>query len=176
LAWWCGAGALAESPEPILEAFGKKINRYRPSSSCGKFQRQWDAVQPTTNGSNRAGAGGVESELATVGTHPVDKEPDGLGETYRVEICAVRGNRERAHVIDMLACDADRFSACCQDVEVGAMVEESIDQLGYRLDDVFAVIEHEQEAFELQMLDDYSDWIFRMTTRLSEREENVLSQ
>jgi hypothetical protein len=136
-----GAGeqleALAEPPHDL-------VGRHRPDAGGGELDGERDAVEVTTDRHDvgDVGVGHLEGVVGETGA--VDEEPDRVvghgGTGFDVGL----GQRQRRDPVDELAGDAEALAAGREHVEVGTPGEQVAAESGDGVDDLFAVVEHDQ--------------------------------
>lgn len=118
-----------EQPEPVVEPLGELPGRQRAHARGGQLQREGDAVQPRADlhhvGIGLAARAGAERGAG-------GEQLDG-----RLQV-------ERRHGVHGLALDAQRLLAGGQHAQLRRGPQQPPGQLGDLLDDVLAVVQHEQ--------------------------------
>ena len=145
-----GAAAAGQQPEPVVEAVGDLRRGHRAQAGGGQLDGQRHAVQAAADRQRRVGVGGHAETRANGGAafvqqahRRVAERPVVVGAGRRL----VRRDGERRHLAERLAGDAERFAAGGQHPHAGALGEHPVDDGGARVDEVLAVVQHDQRAF-----------------------------
>ena len=151
LAWWGLARAAAEKAqalaEPVVQALQAQVRHARG----GQFDGQRHAVELTADGHHGGDVAFVEHEALVGGPGAVFKQPHGAGRAGFGQGLAGR-QRQRADPVDLLGRQAQRLLAGGQHLQARRLREQRGGQLGHRVDEVFAVVQHQQHLHRLQGL------------------------
>jgi len=107
-----------------------------------------------TRGGEQRRRGLVDVDLGPGGPGPLDQQPDGAGPPDGLDVALlVRAGRvERTDGADHLALDGEALPARRQHDGVGGGAQQLVHQAGDGVDDVLAVVEHQQRAPARQRL------------------------
>ena len=126
------AAATREQPEAIIERVDDRRQAQRRDPRRRQLDRERQPVEPFTDVAGERSLRTIQRRTACLGARLEELE----GVTVGVE------RSDRHHV---LALDAERFAARRDDVEIAARLGQLLGRLGRGLDDVFAVVEHEDD-------------------------------
>ncbi len=134
----CGARAAGEQAA-VVEPRGDLGDAHRPRARGGQLDAERQAVHPTADLGDRGPVG-------------VDVRPGGPRAQHEQR----RGVRERQrrHRPHLLAVDAERLPARGEHDDAGALRDEALRQPRGGVQDVLAVVEHEQQPAADEVLDD----------------------
>jgi hypothetical protein len=146
--------AAAEQTEDVVQAPRDLLGGYHPDAGGGQLDRQRDAVEPAADLRDRGAVRLAEAEGGEHGARAVDEELHRLagGQPLRGELLRVVGERERGHQPGRLARNAERLAAARQQREARAAPQQRIGERGAGVDQVLAVVEHEQKRARLEVL------------------------
>ena len=108
-------------------------HRQRPHPRGRQLDRQRHPIQAPTNLTHRRSVVGFDGEIGSSTAGPVDKQLDRLV-----------GQRQRRHPPAHFTRDADRLTTRGQHGEPRRGTQQRDDQLGARVQQVFAVVQHHQ--------------------------------
>jgi len=150
-----GAAAAREQPEAILESSPDLLDAEDPQAGRRQLERQRDAVESGADLRDRRGVLRRDPEVGLRGRRPLDEQSDGLAPGQRLGRLGRRrvtgaGQRQRRHAEGRLAGDPQQFAAGGQHPHAGAATEEGVREAGGGLDQVLAVVQHEQQALGLE--------------------------
>jgi hypothetical protein len=97
---------------------------------------------------------GLEREVAEHGGRAVTEEDHRVGAGDRVGRVVARRDGQRAGAEDPLAWDPQRLAACREQAQLRAGAQEVLGKPGTGVDEVFAIVEHEQQLRLSQALQD----------------------
>ena len=118
-----------------------------------KFDRQGQAVEATGELRHRRGVLGTEPELWLNLGGTLDKEPDSLSVTALDRL--FRWKTQGWDRIDDLAGNSEKLTAGGQDPELGTPRQHGLRQGGSGLENMFTVVEHQEEFFVDQVVAQY---------------------
>lgn len=138
------ATASRQQLEVVVDADRDLAERERPDARGREFDRERQAVGCRANALDVADRLVGDGEVGSSRYPAVREQPD-----RRVAQClfgwgAWRGNGQPGHGRDQLAGDAERFAAGGEHAQARAGGEQFRGELGDGVDDVLAVVEHEQ--------------------------------
>ena len=130
-----------EQAESVFEPLGDLLRREVGDARRRELDRQWNAVEPAADLDDRGAAlrGQLEAGLHRLCAH--HEEPHGF---RRLGPGRIVGDGKRRHLDDLLPLDVERLPARREDRDVGSRGEDSIDQAGYRVQKVLAVVDDQQ--------------------------------
>lgn len=123
-----GPAAAGQQPEPVVEAVRELLGGHRAEPDGGQLDRERHPVERGADAGQRP----VVGEVLVPRRRPVAQQLDGLGA------------RERLDRPQRLAGDSQRFPARREDPQSAALAEQAVRESGRGLDDVLAVVEHQQ--------------------------------
>ena len=150
------AGAAGQEPEAVLQAQELSSGSTRTRAG-GQLDGQRDAVEPVADLGHRRGALGGHSEGGLHRHRPVDEQPHRLGLRQRrdgsrplglLEI----GEGEGGHAPGGLPGDPEGLPAGGQDGDARTAPEQGVDEAGAGVEQVLAVVQHQQQPLGLQGL------------------------
>lgn len=135
-----------EKPEPIVEPRRDVLRRHRAHARRRELDRERQPVQAPAD--LRDGGGIVRGEIE-VGTHrarPLDEQPHRFHPRHLFDPSIVGfGNAERSQTPANLTGDIERLATRREHLHIRAGREEPVDDLRARVDQVLAVVEHDEE-------------------------------
>ena len=148
-----------EHSESLVEAvrdFGDP-DRTRPCR--GQFNRQWDSVEALTDLDDQRPNFLVQDEGGVGGRGSSDEERDRgdlghFGERHVGREQVLGSGRQRVHRPESLAGHGQRFPAGGHDGNGGRLTQDPRHQLGHGLDQVLAIVKHQQAVPGAQQIDD----------------------
>jgi len=151
LAGWCAPVPAGQYPESVVDPGQQTADSQRADPGGGQLQCQRDAVEPMAQLGDLPGVRLVEREPGRGGSRPGDEEPDRarLGEQHRVADLGIRQGQWR-YGADLLAGDAQRLLTAGQQADARRVSQDPVGQLGDGFDDVFAVVQEQQELATAQ--------------------------
>jgi hypothetical protein len=155
-----GAAPLGQEAEAVVQASGDLLRGQSGHPRGGQLDRERYAVEPPADLDDARGVPLGQVEAGQRAPRPLDEQPRGLGALRvrpRVHAVGARAARlrhaQRRHPPPRLAGNAEGLAAGCQDPEAGAAPEKRVRERGARVDEVLAVVEHEQEPPRPQVVD-----------------------
>ena len=141
-----GAVGTGEQLEALAESSDDLVGRHRPEAGGGELDGERDPVEVATDRHHVTDV--VDGQLEGVVGEPgaVDEEPDRVEGDGGTGVDVGVGQRERRDPVDDFAGDTEALAAGGEHVEVRAPGEQVAAQRGDRFDDLFAVVEHEQDT------------------------------
>jgi hypothetical protein len=140
------AAAGRQQREAIMQARGYPFNAENRGASRRELDGERYAVEVPADRGNRREVFGVRREAGVQGFCSRDEQ---LHRTVLHDVVRCRlpgsGHLERRNAIDGLAVDPQDFAAGCHNRGARAQTREGLGQVRHRVDDVFAIIEHEHE-------------------------------
>ena len=146
-----GAAAPGEEAEAVVEPGPDLVDREHGDARRGELDRQRDAVEAAADLGDGGAVARVEREPRLDQPSPVDEDPHRFRVADRRELVR-RRQRQRAHRIDLLAGDAERLAAGRDQVQCRARREHRLDDGDHGVDDVLAVVEHDQQPARRHVL------------------------
>ena len=140
-----GAIGTGEQLEPLPETLDDLAGRHRPETGRSELDGERDAVEVATDRHDVGDVvgGDLEGQVGEAGSF--GEQPDGVvghgGGGFDVGV----GHRERRHPVHHFAGDAEALAAGGEHGELRASREEFAAESGDGVDDLFAVVEHEQD-------------------------------
>ena len=123
------AVAAAQQREPVRQPPVDLLERHRPHPGRGELDRQRQAVKAGDDaGDERLG----EPDARPGGHRPLLEQPGGVAGV------------QLAEQVDALGGDRERRPAGDEHAQVGRRGDQERDQAGHRLDQVLAVVQHQQ--------------------------------
>ncbi len=143
-----GPVAACQQTEAVRQALGDLLHRKRAQARRGELDRQRNAVQAPTDFGHGRGIPVGDAKGRLRRDRALDEQVhrfelhQGLGG----DCPAVIGDRERRHRIVRLARDVQRLAAGRQDLQTRARLQHLLRELGAGVDQVFAIVEDEQQS------------------------------
>ena len=134
-------GPSARRLKPVVQTVGDLLDRQHSGLRGRQLDGQRHAVEP------RADGGDGRRRLGGQREPRVDRRRS-VGE----EACRLRGQVKGRHGRGDLTGNAERLPAGGEDVQVGAGVQEVLDEDGARIDQMLTVVEHEQQSSRRQVV------------------------
>ncbi len=131
----CGPRSPGQQPETVVQPGGDFGRREHAQPRGGQFDRQRDPVQPAAYLADRGSVVRGDREIRHGAARPVGEQLDRLASV-----------RQRRHPPGRLAVRADRLPARRHDDQPGAGPQELLGQHGARIEEMLAVIQHQQRA------------------------------
>ncbi|OLT06129.1 hypothetical protein BJF90_18340 [Pseudonocardia sp. CNS-004] len=143
----------AQQREPRVEAGGHLGRAHHPQLGGGQLDRERQPVQATADLDDGRGVRPVEREAGGCGGGPVEQQVHRRhpGDGVRVGRRGWR-DREGSERAQVLPGDAEGLAARRQHGHARAAAADRLDRLGRGLDEVFAVVEHQQQPLGAQEL------------------------
>ena len=150
-----GPPRAGQDAEALGQPFGELLRAHRPHRRRRQLEGEGHAVESDADLGDRLAGVVVEHEVRLGGLGPLGEQADGGDLPERVEpFLAARRHRERRHRPHDLTGDAEGLTAGGQHVHARAPPQQQLDELAGRVQDVFAVVEHQQEVLRRQQLGD----------------------
>ena len=150
--FYCGAPPAGEEAEPLVEERGDLGRTHRRDSRRGQLDREGDAIEPLADLGDRAGVRRVDRELGNGSLRAFREQPDGRTRGHIVDGRGL-GHAERAKRPDLLSLDGETLAACCEDADAAARVQHGFGQQPGVVEQVLAVVEHQQQFLGAEELD-----------------------
>ena len=150
-----GARAAGEQAEAVAEAVGDLLGRQHRDAGGRQLDRERYPVEPMADLRDRGRVLGGEREAGLDPAGALDEQAHGrVGEHFgrRLRAVGVRGGQRR-HTPGALAGDAEQLAAARQDVHLRAAAHQSIGDPRRCLDQVLAVVEHDEGAPLAEVVD-----------------------
>ena len=154
LPWQRCPAAPGEQPETVVQAFQDLVRSHQPRPGRCQFDGQRHAIQPVAHLSHGRGVLVRERERRLCHERPVDEQPDRLvplDSVWSGHPVGIGGG-ERWDEPRGLAGDVQGLPAGRQDAKPRRSTQQGLRQVGHVVDDVFAVVEHEQELLVLKVI------------------------
>jgi hypothetical protein len=139
-----GATAACQQPEPVRQACGDLVDGERAQPGSRQLDRERLTVQTHADLADAGEGVVVQHERPVDGLRPQDEQTNraaGRGDLDRVVL--VR-HGQGAQLVGALADDAQRLTARRDDAEPRSVGEQVVDESRHAVDEVLAVVEHEQ--------------------------------
>jgi hypothetical protein len=139
--------AAGEQAEAIVQPRREAFHPERGGAGRGQLDGEGDAVEPPTDRARNDGAAGVQEEPLVhrlgAGHEQLDR---GSVQQIAVLLDSLGRHLEGEHTVDVFSGRAQWLAAGRQHADVGIGPHERHRHAGRRLDQMLAVVEHEQEA------------------------------
>ena len=129
--------------EPVGEAVGDVLERQHLHAGRGQLEGQGDAVELAADQGHQGGVVGVQLERGKDGAGALEEQPDCGGLADRREIRVVAGDGQRVDRDLNLAGERERLTACRENRDLRATLQDPFQDGRCGVDDVFAVVHHE---------------------------------
>ena len=140
------ARAASQQGETLVEPGVQLGHRHDSQAGSGQLDGQRNAVEPSADPAGNRSGSLIPGERHPVLRGAVSEQPHGLGVADRLRSVVLGWCIEGRNPVDVLTGDAQRFTAGGEQHDVRAAPEQSVRQLGARIDDVLAVIQQHKEA------------------------------
>ena len=144
--------AAGEQLEAVLQAAVDLRHRHRAQPRRGQFERQRDAFQACHQFGHRRGLGLGELEVGPLLLRALDEQAHRGRARERRHAVGSRGHGQRQDRVAVLAGHAQRHAARGDDRHPRCGLEDGVDQRRRRLEQVLAVVDHQQHALVFQLL------------------------
>ena len=139
--------AQRQDSEPIVETGGELVQPERGSPGGGQLNRERDSIEASTDRARDRRASRVRREASFHRPRPGDEEADGGRLEQLLAILRVLGRHlERGNPIHVLSRRAQRLAAGRHHAHVRGGTQHRFCHACCRLDDVFAIVQHKQQA------------------------------
>ena len=148
LARQAGAAAAPQQRERVAEPRGDLRGRQHVRAGGGELEREWHAVEPAADLGDRVGVVVGQRERVRGLRRPLAEQAHGLRllEVGGTDLRAPRRQRQRRHAPGRLAGDPQPLAAGGQHAHVRARAQQCVDERRAAVDQVLAVVEHQQQA------------------------------
>ena len=155
MAGYGGPATRGEQPEHVVEPGGDLLGIEDAGPRGGQLDGQREPVEPLADVRDRHGVVVPQLERRPHRLGPLDEQADRLarGRHRAGDGLAGLRERERRHQPGALAAAPERLAARGHDAEPWAANEQRLRQAGARLDQMLAVVEHEQRIPIAQRLE-----------------------
>ena len=151
-----GARTTGEEPEAVIEAVEDLLRAQHASARGRELDRERDAVEPVADPRDRRGRRVVEVEVRPDLAGALDEELHRLVLLQGVETRFVRaGERQARHPPCGFAGHAELLSAGREHDDAGTCEQDPFRDLGGRVDEVLAVVEHHERGLRREMIDEH---------------------
>ena len=140
------ARTAGQQGETLVEPGVQLGHRHDSQPGRGQLDGQRDAVEPPAYPAGHRSGVLVPGERRPLLRGAVSEQPHGLGVADRLRSVILGWCIEGRNPVDTLPGDAQRLAAGGEQHGVRAALQESVRQLGARIDDVLAVIQQHQEV------------------------------
>ena len=158
----CGAATADQQAEHVVEAGSDVYRSKHRAARGGQLDRQRDAVQLTADVRDGRGVDGAQLEVAPRGTCSRHEQLAGLRGAHGPSVVGdwQREGRDRP---GNFARDTQRFATGRQHAQTRRSVQQALGDRGAALDDVLAVVQHEQHPARADGFGDRElDWSPRL--------------
>ncbi len=138
----CEAVATRKYREPVFDPARQFRDRHRPRARRGEFDRERETVEPAAHLGDQRRVVAIGAEVRVGCAGPLDEERDRSSQ------------RKRRDPIDVLAADVERLATGRDDVDARRVVLNRRDRFGRFGDQVFAVVDDQQELFVANVRDE----------------------
>jgi hypothetical protein len=153
LAWQRRSRAARQQSETLVQLAVDLFERKVPRPRCRQLNGQRDAVQSVADGGERRSVLVGDLKIRAGEQGPIGEQ------LHRIERrdrgCSMRmrriRQRKRGHAVRLLATDAKRFPAAGKNRQERALPQQRVDQLEAVLEQVFTVVEEQQESPVLEL-------------------------
>ena len=128
----------------VIQALVDVGHRQRAHARCGQFQRQRDALQALHQIGHRRGLGRRQQPTRFVRLRTLDKQAHRSRGLQLGQACTPRRHGQRMHRVDLLAGHVQGLAAGRHQPHTGRGPHQGMRQAGRGLDQVLAVVEHQQ--------------------------------
>jgi hypothetical protein len=161
LAVGCVARAAGEQREPVVEPGQQLVHAERPHAAGGELQRERQAVESPADRRDRGRGVGTEDEARRRRGGPRREQLHGARRAHRGEVAGGRWQLQRRDLVEHLARHAERLPARGEDAQVGCGAQQLSGDRGDGVDDLLAVVEHQEQPRAGERLPDPCDEIDR---------------
>ena len=141
----CRPTPCGEQAEAIVQVVGNLLGRQRRDPRRRQLDRQRNPVQPPTDLDHQHCVLRAQREARPNCVGAFDEQADRLASCQYAEwLGVVVGQGERGDPPDNLGPDPQRLTTGHQDPQVRACLEQWLNDVGARLDQVLAIVEHEE--------------------------------
>jgi len=140
------ARAAREQPESILQPDVDLIHRQDRHACRGQLDRERNTIETAADLCDHSRVGRSHRQTRFNGGRTLDEESGGLGLERRVgaESRQRLGQRQRRDAADCLSRHSERFTARRDNPQRRRPSEQRLSELGTGIDQVFAVVQHEE--------------------------------
>ncbi|HWI04789.1 MAG TPA: hypothetical protein VNT52_13345, partial [Acidimicrobiales bacterium] len=133
--------------EAIRQGRQKVVDRQLVKSGCGQLERQGQPVEQLDDACNRRRAALVECERRRDCRGAIDEQPNGWirPEVVDGHVGGACWSVQRRKSEKPLSVDFERLPARGQNAYTGAAIDQSVDYLGHGLDQMLAVVQHQEK-------------------------------
>ena len=150
-----GTSPTGQEPEAFVET-SRDLGRAHGDDSRrrGELDRERDAVEPSAQLPDRGAGRRVEHEGRIHRLRAIDEQSPGVAPDERLEVRRRVGYGKRAQRSHVLAVDREALAAGCQDADLWRFPQHRIDEPRRGIEQVFAVVQHEEQSLAAQELGD----------------------
>ncbi len=142
----CGAWPASEQPEAVTQTIGQVRQRQRRHTCRREFECERHAIELPADLRQRQQVRLRQRQQARAdGRRPLDEQRSSCELQYLLGRCPLGWHRERRDADLHLAGNGEGFPAGCQHGDVFGRAEDGVDEPGDRVDDVLAVVQHQQQ-------------------------------
>lgn len=151
-----GARSRGEQPEAVVQPLQQLLNGEGAQPDGGELDREGQPVEAAADLQHDRQVRLGHREIRAYGGDPLGEEPD------RVRLRGARqrpgpGDRQRGELQGLLARDAERLPAGGEDPQAGKGAQQPVCEHGAILEEVLAVVEHDEHPPIRQVLDEHID-------------------
>ena len=148
------SSATAQEPKTTVEPFQDLLDAQPTHVARGELDRQRDTFQTTTDVRHQGGGSFGQRERRREGGGALREEPDGgiAQDVARPASWLGIGQRQGRHLPHDLAGNTQRLPAGAQNAHVRTTAQESFGELNAGVDEMLAVVEHEERTAICQRL------------------------
>ncbi len=142
-----------EHVEALVETRAQAFDAEQRQARGGEFDGERNAVQPPADLDDRRCIRRRQREIRIDSLRACDKEFDGTS-LRRIRSAIVGRYREAPYAIDVFFRRLQRFLAGHEKAHLGRGAPHGFDELGDGIDEMFAIVEHEQELLRREQRSD----------------------
>ena len=149
-----GAAAPAgEEPKPLVEQLGDLRGAHGDGPGRRQFDGQGNAVQPATDLGHRDGVALGQREVGLRRLRAIEEEARRVTRLHVGRVACTVGEPEGTEGDHLLAVDGETFTARGQHAHLRARFDDRLGQVAGRVEEVFAIVEDEQQTLRSQVFD-----------------------
>ena len=141
-----------------------------------ELDRERHAVEAPADLGDGREVGGRDGELGLGRSGPLDEQLHGVGRLDGVRVGVRAGKPQRAEGDDLLAVDREPLAAGGEEADVRARLDDLLREVARGVEQVLAVVEHEEQVLRPEVLDDALRQVHARAARHRERRRDDLGQ